>query len=177
MWGRRLAVIASGAVLAVGISACGAGSQGSAATPSAAANATPSAAADATPNPVASQEITGAFTRFFDGNTPVDTRISLLQNGQRYAQILQAESRIPNAKATSAEVSNVRVNGQQATVTYTVLVNGNPVLQNQTGTAVLEDGQWKVGDQSFCQLLPALRLPAQQCSNLSAGSATATPSQ
>ena len=40
----------------------------------------------------------------------------------------------------------------QATVVYTVLVSGTPMLQGQKGTAVLENGTWKVGLTSFCAL-------------------------
>ena len=32
-------------------------------------------------------------------------------------------------------------------------LGGTTALPNQTGTAVYQDGMWKVGDVSFCQLL------------------------
>jgi hypothetical protein len=32
-------------------------------------------------------------------------------------------------------------------------LGGKPALSNQIGTAVYQDGTWKVGDGSFCQLL------------------------
>ena len=38
----------------------------------------------------------------------------------------------------------------QATVDF--LVSGTPMLQGQKGTAVLENGTWKVGVSSFCAL-------------------------
>jgi hypothetical protein len=41
----------------------------------------------------------------------------------------------------------------QAKVTYSVLLGGTPALKNQPGVAVLQNGIWKVGDQSFCALL------------------------
>ena len=41
----------------------------------------------------------------------------------------------------------------QATVRYDITLNGTTALGNQTGTAVYQDGMWKVGDVSFCQLL------------------------
>ena len=60
----------------------------------------------------------------------------------------------PLAKSAKATVSNVEVTSpDKATVTYSVSIGGQPALTNQTGTAVLVDGQWKVGDASFCQLL------------------------
>ena len=41
----------------------------------------------------------------------------------------------------------------KATVTYDITLSGATALANQTGTAVYQDGMWKVGDVSFCQLL------------------------
>jgi len=39
-----------------------------------------------------------------------------------------------------------------ATVDYTILVSGSPVLKGQKGTAVYQDGTWKVSKTSFCGL-------------------------
>lgn len=154
----RLAWLGAALVLALGLSACGTGQAGAAtATPTPAPTAAPAAGLGA------SDQIREAFVQFFDGNTPPATRIDLLQNGNRYAQLIQAESRLPNAASTSAQVSDIRIDGTQAAVTYSVLVNGKPVLQNQTGTAVLVGGRWKVGDQTFCQLVSAQGMPAQGC--------------
>ncbi len=36
---------------------------------------------------------------------------------------------------------------------YDILVGGTPALKNQTGTAVYQNGTWKVGVASFCGLL------------------------
>jgi hypothetical protein len=38
-------------------------------------------------------------------------------------------------------------------VSYNIDIGGISALANQTGTAVFQDGGWKVGDVSFCQLL------------------------
>lgn len=40
-----------------------------------------------------------------------------------------------------------------ATVSWTLLMNGAPVLPDQSGEALLEDGQWKVSAVTFCTLL------------------------
>jgi hypothetical protein len=56
--------------------------------------------------------------------------------------------------AASAKVIKVMVTSSfQAAVTYDILLSGTPVLINQKGTAVYQDGTWKVGDASFCGLL------------------------
>jgi len=41
----------------------------------------------------------------------------------------------------------------KATVSYDITLSGTTALANQTGTAVYQNGTWKVGDVSFCQLL------------------------
>jgi hypothetical protein len=45
------------------------------------------------------------------------------------------------------------VTSKQATVTYSILLDGQPELTNQSGVAVDQDGTWKVGVASFCGLL------------------------
>jgi hypothetical protein len=41
-----------------------------------------------------------------------------------------------------------------ATVTYSITTSsGSTLLPNQKGTAVYQDGVWKVGDASLCGLL------------------------
>jgi hypothetical protein len=40
-----------------------------------------------------------------------------------------------------------------ASVTYTILLAGKPVVPHATGTAVKSGGTWLVSDASFCQLL------------------------
>lgn len=94
---------------------------------------------------------------FFSSKTSVDQKVALLENGQDFAQVIRAESRIPLASNSSATVSNVSgITASNASVTYNVLLNGSPALTNQKGMAVKQDGTWKVGDSSFCTLLGML---------------------
>jgi hypothetical protein len=84
----------------------------------------------------------------------VSRKIALLQNGQRYAALLEAQAKLPSAASASARVLEVTMQGPtRATVHYTILLGGKPALGNQTGTAVLQGGTWKVSDASFCALL------------------------
>ena len=41
----------------------------------------------------------------------------------------------------------------KANVKYDLSAAGTSVASGQTGTAVLQDGTWKVGDEVFCGLL------------------------
>lgn len=102
----------------------------------------------------ASALITTNWETFFNGNTAAAKRIAVLQNGQTFASIIQAQSSSSLAKSASAKVLKVAVTSStQAAVTYNVLLSGTTALPNQTGTAVYQDGTWKVGDVSFCGLL------------------------
>jgi hypothetical protein len=100
------------------------------------------------------EEVKQAWAAFFDGSTPSARKVALLQNGQRFASVIQAEANSPLAKQTKVQVSKVTlVSPTRATVTYTITLGGQPALANQTGTAVLVGGNWQVSDASFCALL------------------------
>jgi hypothetical protein len=94
------------------------------------------------------------WAMFFAGSTPVSKKIQLLQNGQRFAQLIQAQASSPLAQQAQVTVTNVVLESPtRAKVTYTILLAGKPALPNQTGTAVRSGGVWQVSDQSFCSLL------------------------
>ncbi|HET9721800.1 MAG TPA: hypothetical protein VFP32_02105 [Candidatus Saccharimonadales bacterium] len=94
------------------------------------------------------------WATFFSGQTPAARKIALLQNGQQYSQVINAQAQTPTAKATTATVSNVSLNGSNsATVTYTVNINNSPALKDQQGQAINVNGVWKVSDAAFCGLL------------------------
>jgi hypothetical protein len=101
-------------------------------------------------------QITANWIAFFNPKTPMAKRISLLQNGEKFASQIQASASFPGASSASAKVTKVTVtSATQATVIYSILLLGTPVpgLTNTKGVAVLENGTWKVGDASFCVLL------------------------
>ena len=57
----------------------------------------------------------------------------------------------------------------QATVTYDLTAGSTSLLSGQTGTAVYQDGIWKVGDASLCglfKLVPGGTVPAA-CNGIS----------
>ena len=148
-WGatpRAAALAGSGVMLAAILAACGG-----------------SANAGQTPDPAASQPTSGAaaesaikadWVAFFNGKTPHARRVLLLQNGKAFAAMLEQQAKLPMAESASAKVTKVMlVSYTRATVMYAVLIQGKTVLPHQTGTAVYEDGTWKVGVSSFCGLL------------------------
>jgi hypothetical protein len=98
--------------------------------------------------------ITANWTAFFNPKEPVAKRIALLEDGQQLSAAVTAQAKSAEAAESSSKVVSVSVlSATQAKVTYDILLNGTPVLKNQSGAAVLQDGRWKVADSSFCGLL------------------------
>jgi hypothetical protein len=135
--------------VAAASTACSSNSTSSAPSkPAAASSAEPTSGA------AAEHQIATNWTTFFDPKTPVSQRIALLQDGQTFASVIQAQAGSSLASQASAAVSKVAVsNPSQASVSYSILLGGNPALPNQSGTAVYQSGTWKVAVASFCGLL------------------------
>jgi hypothetical protein len=165
---RRIAAPALGLALAATMAACSSGSSSPAsAEPSSAASASSASAAPSAPasSPASSSsgaaasgnakaQITANWEAFFNGQTQAAKKISLLENGQKFATVIKAQAGSGLASSAGAKVTAVVVNSAtKATVTYDITLSGATALGNQTGTAIYQDGVWKVGDVSFCQLL------------------------
>ena len=143
-----------------GLAACSSGTSTSAppSAPSSPAAAAPSASAttpgSSSSGTAAEQAITKNWEAFFSPQTPVAKRVSLLQDGQAMSSVISAQAGSGLASQATAKVTKVTMTSPtQANVTYTILVAGSPVLKNQKGVAVYQDGTWKVGLASFCGLL------------------------
>jgi len=161
---RRIAAPALGLALALTMAACSSSGSSTTASPS---SAPPSSAPASSPaagsSPTAGSTaasgnatalVTANWVAFFDGKTSAAKKISLLENGQKFASIINAQAGSGIAASAGAKVHTVTViSPAQATVRYDITLNGTTALGNQTGTAVYQDGMWKVGDVSFCQLL------------------------
>jgi hypothetical protein len=163
---RRIAAPALGLALAATMAACSSSGSSSTASPSsappsssvasspAASGSSPSAGSTAGASGDAKALITSNWEAFFDGKTSAAKKISLLENGQKFASVINAQAGSGLAASAGAKVKAVVVNSPaQATVNYDITLSGATALANQTGTAVYQDGMWKVGDVSFCQLL------------------------
>lgn len=101
----------------------------------------------------AQAQIKSAYQKFFSGQTSVSERAAVLQNGARFKPVIQAFASNPLAKHVSVTVSSVTLQGgDKAKVVYTVKLGGAG-LPKQTGTAVRQNGTWKVGDASLCKLV------------------------
>ena len=140
---RIISAPAFGLALVTALAACGSSSTSSVSPPP---STHPPASATAL--------IKANWEAFFSGTTAAAKKITLLQNGQAYAAIINAQSGSSMASSASATVTKVAVTSPaQATVTYNVLLGTTPALTDQSGVAVYQNGTWKVGDASFCGLL------------------------
>jgi len=143
-------------MVGLGLAACSsssstppASSSSPAATPSASSTSSGSSSTAAD-----EQQITTNWEAFFNAKTPVAKRVSLLQDGPTFSSIIKSQAGSGLAAEATAKVTKVTmITTSEAQVTYDILVSGTPELKNQNGTAVLQDGTWKVGVASFCGLL------------------------
>jgi len=139
-------------LLVAAVAACGSSSSTPAASPSSGMSTSATAAPTSTAGQIA--VVKTNWETFFAGSTSATRKIELLQNGQQFAQVIQAQASSPLSKATTATVSAVRiVSPTKATVTYSILQGGQVALPDQSGQAVLQDGVWKVSAKSFSALL------------------------
>ena len=158
---RRIAAPALGLALAATMAACSSSGSSTTASPSSAppssSVASSPAAGGSTAGAAAGDakaQITTNWEAFFSGKTSAAKKISLLENGQKFASVINAQAGSGLAASAGAKVKAVAVSSPaQAAVKYDITLNGTTALANQTGTAVYENGMWKVGDVSFCQLL------------------------
>jgi len=139
-------------VFAVTLIVVGAGCGGSSANTT--AGPTTSVSLPALPAPAGADTIAANYVTFFDGTQPVANKIGLLENGQQYAQQLEAQAASPLGKTVSITISSVTITSSTtAAVKFSILVSGKPAFPDQTGKAILQDGVWKVGADTFLALL------------------------
>jgi glucose/arabinose dehydrogenase len=174
---RRIAAPALGLALAATMAACSSSSSSPAtAEPSSAASSAAPASSSAPSSAAASSPGTGStaeaaaqikanWEKFFNSSTPLAERVKLLQNGAALESAIKAFSSLPLASGIGAMVTNVTVDSAtKATVTYNLTSpGGSALLSGQKGTAVYQDGTWKVGTGSLCgllRLIPGGSVPA-----------------
>ncbi|MFI9821865.1 hypothetical protein ACIHFC_15525 [Streptomyces sp. NPDC052013] len=157
-------------VLGPGLAACGDDDDSGGAesppptpTPDRTTSAPASAPAD---RAAAEQEIRQNWEKFFDPETSLEDKATVLENGDRMAPVLQAFSGDQRGGQVQAKVTKVAFTSPTgADVTYTLTLKGATALPDASGTAVEQDGTWKVSAKTLCALV-------QMSGN---GSATAVP--
>ena len=146
-WTRRASLAVLLVALPLVVAACGSKSN-------AATTPTPTPTVSASAGGSATAAITSDWQKFFAGTTPAAAKIALLQNGQQFASVIQAQASSAIAQATQAKVTAVKVTSPTtADVTYSIVQGGQVALPGQKGQAVLVGGVWKVSAPSFQALL------------------------
>jgi hypothetical protein len=169
-----------GLALALAVSACSSSSSSSssaASSPvssSAPVSSAPVSSAPASSsssgNSAAAAEITANWQKFFNASTPLSQRVALLQNGSSFSSAIDSFSKLPLANGIGAKVTGVTVtSATSATVTYSIVSGSTTLLGGQTGTAVYQDGMWKVGDASLCNLFKLIPGGSEPAACSSAG--------
>lgn len=160
---RLVAAAATALVLA------GCGSHASSTAPTLTAPPTRSASSSPTAgSAAAAHAVATTFTEFFAGTTPADRKITLVQHGPGFAQVIRAQAGGTMSQATTVKVSRVTLTSPtRATVRYTILLGGTPAMKGQVGTAMKEGGHWVVGAATFCQLLTLEQSAPPLCEKVS----------
>ncbi|MER5635640.1 hypothetical protein ABT095_01645 [Kitasatospora sp. NPDC002227] len=163
---RAAGALLAAVLLTSGAAACSSGSSSSKSSPSSSASAGSSSGPSASPttaspsatapaDPAAAKALVKAdWEKFFDPATPLTGKAALLQNGDQLLPLLQGFSQDPRVGQVKAQVSDVTFTSPtSATVTYSLSLQGNVVQPNASGTAVLDNGTWKVSRSSLCGLV------------------------
>ncbi|MFJ5778273.1 hypothetical protein [Streptomyces sp. NPDC093094] len=139
---------------------------GSASTPPAPTSSAPEAQPQPSDVKAAEAEIRQNWQKFFDPKTSLQAKQAVLENGDRMAPVLQAFGGDERGGQVGAEVQKiVFTSPTDADVTYTLTLQGQTALPNASGTAVEQDGTWKVSVRTLCALVQLSRT----------GSATQSP--
>ncbi|MET9829988.1 hypothetical protein ABZ078_11845 [Streptomyces sp. NPDC006385] len=102
----------------------------------------------------AETEIKQNWAKFFDPKTSLEDKQTVLENGDRMRPVLQAFSGDERGGQVQAKVSKVEFTSPtEANVTYDLTLKGATALPNASGTAVEQDGTWKVSAKSLCALV------------------------
>ncbi|MGM7645065.1 hypothetical protein ACSVDM_09210 [Nocardia sp. JW2] len=150
---RRKAMTCCGVVAfaAVAVAGCGDDEESTAAPRT---SSVVTSAAAATADAATVRAVSDAYLLFFDGKVSAEEKIAVVEKGAEFEPVLRAQGENPQAKTTSVTVSAVKTTGADAAdVTYSLLMNGTPVLPDQTGQAVREGGKWKVAAATYCALM------------------------
>jgi hypothetical protein len=159
---KPLSVGAVAAGIAVTLAACGGGSSSSSSTTTTQSPAQATAA------------ITTNWTAFFNGANPdANSKLALLQNGNKLSAQFNKNLNNPAAATTAGKVTNVALlpssQCQQAAVpspcakvSYDLVARstGAPLLAGQTGYATFQNGKWLISQNTFCALIS---LTGDQC--------------
>ncbi|MFC4505392.1 MULTISPECIES: hypothetical protein [Streptomyces] len=128
---------------------------GGSATPTVTTASTASSASTAPADPAAAErQIRQNWETFFDPAASTEDKLAVLENGDRMAPVLKAFGGDQRGGKVAAQVEKVEfTKPAEATVTYSLTLDGATALPNASGTAVEQDGTWKVSVNTLCALV------------------------
>jgi len=101
-------------------------------------------------------EITDAFATLFGGEvTDVDKKLAALERGEelRTSFLESYEATKDVASRISVRIDDLsRVDSSHVTVTYSLLLDGAPVLDHLPGEAVRIEDRWLVSTRTYCEV-------------------------
>jgi hypothetical protein len=103
-------------------------------------------------------QITAAFTAFFDGTSTDNTKkLNQLEDPDKSKDLFQKGFANPanaaSAMLTTATVTDIKLtDASHADVTFTLNVSGTPALKDFKGGAILVNGTWKITTATFCDI-------------------------
>jgi hypothetical protein len=153
----RLRLVVPALAAAILATACGGSSNSSSTSSNPPPSSTPPTTSTATaPADVtaAKAEITKNWQTFLHSGTPKATAVALLQKGDTLGPALKkaaAEDKATGGARSAKVVSIEFTSPTAANVNYKLHAAGT--VLNSSGTAVLENGVWKVSDVTFCTLV------------------------
>jgi hypothetical protein len=156
--GRGTAITAALVLaLAPALAACGDDNGGGseATPPQPTVDRTTSAPASAPADRAAAEtEIRQNWQKFFDPKTSTQDKQAVLENGDRMGPVLEAFSGDERGGQVQAKVTKIEfTSATEADVTYTLTLKGATALPDASGTAVEQDGTWKVSAKTLCALV------------------------
>lgn len=145
-------------VLGPALAACSDDSGGgsdSASPPTPSVEQATSAPATAPADPAAATtQIKANWKKFFDPASSSADKQAVLENGDKMGPVLKAFSGDKRGGQVQAVVQKVEfTSATQATVTYSLTLNGATALPNASGTTVQQGGTWKVSVNTLCALV------------------------
>jgi hypothetical protein len=167
--GRGLLAIAAAALTVTTAAGCsssksGTGPSNTGTAPSATAPATTTPTTTPSADAATVAAIKNAYAKFFAPDTPEQVSLGLLQNGAAFKATIEKQGQGNYAQKSSAKVSKVSLaSADVAKVVYTIYVGDQPMLADQPGFAVRENGTWQVAEHTFCQLLTLENSAPAEC--------------
>ena len=107
----------------------------------------------------AGQDVMQNYTYFFKTATPPALKAQLLQNGQQHVSELDDLATDPRAWGLSATVTGASWTEGESTakVEYDLYKDSETLATGLIGTAVLEDGIWKVSEEDYFAYIALMR--------------------